>query len=170
MPRALVVHESVSANAEQIAFAVAEGVARFCPVDISEACEAPRVLGDDLRLLIVGSTMQSASPPQRCPDACCTNEATSCVIDRSDGLRGWLLAVCVPPGLNAVAFDTRADRMKLVRGSTCTLAVERLLYQIGVNLVTHGEEFVAAASNGPLKVAEETRARQWGLSVGRLAV
>ncbi|WP_201776640.1 flavodoxin family protein [Allosalinactinospora lopnorensis] len=52
--RALVVYESMFGNAETVAEEIAAGVATRLGVDVAEVSSAPRSLGGDVGLLIVG--------------------------------------------------------------------------------------------------------------------
>ena len=145
MTRALVVFESASGEAQQIALAIAEGLARRLPVDVVPAHDAPAQVPAEVRMLVVGGHSDGAT------------------------VHAWLDRVQLDPHTNAAAFEIRTDRPRL--SSTLDHAVrteEKLLRGLGATLAAPAEHFVVVDATGPLADGEEDRARRWGQALGEL--
>ena len=156
--KALVVFESMWGNTEQVARAVAEGLAGACEVDVLDvAAQVPSDLGG-VDLLVVGGPTHafSLSRPATRQDA----------VDRGApgghegrGIREWIAEL--PVGDVAVAtFDTRVDKVRHLPGSAARKAAKEVRrHHLG--RVVGSESFYVADTAGPLLDGELERARSW---------
>lgn len=158
---AVVVYESMFGNTRDVARAVADGLATVMDVQVSEVGSAPRRLGHDVGLLVVGAPTHafSLSRPSTRDDA--RRQAGGVTVSAGIGLREWLDELAeLPPGLCAAAFDTRVSRPRVPGGAA--RAAHKRLRRPGVVLVSGPETFWVRGTRGPLDRDELTRANQWG--------
>jgi hypothetical protein len=169
MAAAVVVYESVFGDAEKIARAVAEGLSSHLDVDVVAATNAPRHLGADVRLLVVGGPNHAMSMPRQATRESAVERYGAEIADTSTGLHEWLDRVQVSGGLSGAAFDTRMDHPKLITAMDhAARTEEKLLHRLGVTLAAPAEHFHVVDAKGPLAVGEEDRARLWGQAIAEI--
>jgi hypothetical protein len=158
--RALVVFESMFGNTEVIARAVAEGLSSRIPVDVVEVSAAPKEIGADVALLVVGGPTHAfgMSRVQTRQDA--TKQALGHVVSQGEGIREWLGDVTCPVPVPAVAFDTRISK-GWVPGSASRGARKRLRAR-GFTTTSEPKSFYVQGVSGPLTEGQASRAHQWG--------
>lgn len=163
--RAIVVYESLWGNTEQVARAIADGLASVAPVDVVSADAAPTQL-ETYDLVIVGGPTHafSMSRPSTRETAVQTQHAPR-IVER--GIREWLddvTAVFYP--ITAVTFDTKVDAPRLP-GSAAKAARHELRSR-GFDVNTASQTFRVHGYEGPLVDGELARAEEWGRSLGEL--
>jgi hypothetical protein len=169
MARAVVVYESVFGDAGKIARAVAEGLSGHLDVDLVAAREAPRQLGSDVRLLVVGGPNHAMSMPRRATREDAVQKYGADVADTATGLHEWLDRAEPLHGVSAAAFDTRMDRPRMVTAlDHAARTEEKLLHALGATLVAPAEHFHVVDPKGPLATGEEDRARHWGAALAEI--
>ena len=170
MASAVVVYESVFGDAEKIARAIAVGLASHLDVDVVAARDAPRQLGSDVRLLVVGGPNHALSMPRQSTREGAVKQYGAQIADTRRGLHEWLDAVRVDGrGTLAAAFDTRSDHPKLlVKLDHAARAEEKLLRGHGLRIVAPAEHFYVTDAKGPLADGEEERARRWGAALAEM--
>jgi hypothetical protein len=169
MAGAVVIYESVFGDAEKIAHAVAEGLSGHLDVDVVAAQDAPRELGDDVRLLVVGGPNHAFGMPRPSTRESAVAQHGAEIADTTAGLHEWLDAAVVPGHLAAAAFDTRLDHPKFVTAMDhAARTEEKLLHRLGATLAAPAEHFRVVDAKGPLAPGEEDRARQWGQALAEI--
>src|SRR5947199_3704204 len=112
--RAVVVFESMFGNTRTIAEAVADGISTLLPVDLVEVGRAPRVLPDDVALLVVGGPTHAFGMSRPDTRRTALTEAGRDLESVRTGLREWLASLRLTLVGTAVAtFDTRTHRPHL---------------------------------------------------------
>ncbi len=167
--RALVVYESMFGNTQQIALAIAEGIASRLPVETLEIGQAPSALPADVGLLVVGGPTHAHGMSTDETRADAARRAGTRLVSRGMGLREWLARL--GPGSTPVAaavFDTRIKGPGILWGSAAKTAAQ-LLQQNGFRLVQPPQDFLVGGPTGPLFdrliEGELDRARAWGASL-----
>jgi hypothetical protein len=169
MATAVVVYESLFGDAEKIARAVAEGMSGHLDVEVIAAHDAPRELGADVRLLVVGGPNHAMSMPRPSTREGAVKQYGVEIADTTTGLHEWLEVVSVPGRISAAAFDTRMDHPKFVtKMDHASRTEEKLLHQLGATLAAPAEHFHVVDTKGPLAAGEEDRARQWGQAIAEI--
>jgi len=169
MAGAVVVYESMFGDAEKIARAVAEGMSVHLDVEVMAAKDAPRELGADVRMLVVGGPNHAMSMPRPATRADAVTKYGADVADTSVGLHEWLDTAVVPHGVAAAAFDTRMDHPKFVtKLDHASRTEEKLLRKLGATLAAPAEHFHVVDAEGPLAAGEEDHARQWGRAIAEI--
>ena len=169
--RALVVYESLFGNTQQVAHAVARGMALAgWEVQLVDVVHARR--GHDLNcdLLVLGAPTHafSLSRPSTRADPVRRGAREE---GRSVGVREWLDDLPrAPEGAPrlAAAFDTRVTGVRRVPLNAARHAF-RELSRRGYTPVDHPTGFLVKDVNGPLDDGEERRAAAWGGTVARMA-
>jgi len=165
--RAVVVFESMFGNTRTIAEAVADGISTLLPVDLVEVGRAPRVLPDDVALLVVGGPTHAFGMSRPDTRRTALTEAGRDLESVRTGLREWLASLRFTLVGTAVAtFDTRIHRPHLP--GSAARAAERHLRQRGFRVVTRAESFYVDGTEGPLLDGEAQRARRWAEQVALL--
>ena len=139
----VIVFDSDYGNRREIAEAIATDLRTAGPVDITRVrTRAAASLPPDVDLLIVGS-------PTR-------------VRHLSTRVRGYLeqLPAKSLAGIEAAAFDTRAQGWKLLTGAASG-GIGRQLRKHGAHLVVRPESFQVMAKEGPLADGEVSHAHTW---------
>ena len=169
MAAAVVVYESLFGDAEKIARAVAEGLSGHLDVDVVAAKDAPRRLGGDVRLLVVGGPNHAMSMPRPATREGAVKQHGAQIADSSTGLHEWLDRAQVSEGLSGAAFDTRMDHPRLITAMDhAARTEEKLLHRLGATIVAPAEHFHVVDVKGPLAAGEEDRARQWGQAIAEI--
>jgi flavorubredoxin len=164
--RALVVFESMFGNTEQVARAVADGLAAAgVPTRVSEVSETPADLPSSVDLLIVGAPTHAFSlsrPKTRI-------EAVRQGADQSQvaiGLREWLETAGshADRPVRVAVFDTRVSRVRRLPAAAGPSAA-RLAKRRGFARVDRPVAFLVDDVQGPLVEGEAERATSWGRSM-----
>lgn len=158
--KALVVYESLWGNTEQVARAVADGIAEVGDVEVVDVGSSPRV-GDDVRLVVAGGPTHAFSmtrPTTR--DDAVTQGATH--HPGAIGLREWLAALPrADRSVPLATFDTRVDKVRHLPGSAAKGAA-REARRHGYRSASPPHSFYVEGTPGPLLDGELDRARTWG--------
>jgi len=156
----LIVTESLFGNTLAIAEAIGDGIAAVqgeAMVQVLHASEAPPALPAEVDLLVVGAPTHLLS----LPNAGSRSEARGGGAARvmPTGVREWIEAVAIPPGLRVATFDTSIpSRVGL---GTAAGAAARVLRGRGAE-TTVGPSFFVTGMEGPLADGELGRANAWG--------
>lgn len=163
MARTLVVYESMFGNTREVAAAVAEGAGLAGPVELVEVGAAPAALPDDVELLVVGAPTHAFGMSRPSTRKSAAEQTDKPLVSTGIGVREWLEGLGPCPGVRACAFDTRV-RVPGMPGSAAK-AVTRRLRGLGFALQGNPMTFWVAASPGPLREGELSRARAWGADI-----
>jgi hypothetical protein len=172
--RALIVYESIYGNTQAVAKAIAEGLSPVMEVGLVEVGAAPRVLGEDVDLLVVGGPTHAHGMTNPDSRANAVGKAGERQVSRGSGIREWLGTVQVGSRqIAAAAFDTRIKGPELLWGSAAKGA-EKELRGLGIRLVVPPSSFLIGGPTGPvfdrLLEGEVERARQWGATLAEKVV
>ena len=165
MIRALVVYESMFGNTEQIAEAIAAGLAEHATATLVEVGSAPTSIRDDLDLLVVGGPTHAHGLSDRGTRRDAMDHAIPPVVSDRIGLREWFDSLRSRPSVLAAAFDTRFDEPRWLSGSAAQAAVTQLRRH-GFRLLTAPHSFFVLGMSGPLVAGELDRAGRWGRTLG----
>lgn len=138
--RAVVVYEAESSSTQQVAFAIAKGLAHAMKVDVVEASDVERI-DVEVELLVVGGSTYL-------------------------GLREWVERL--PRAWHrrtAAAFDTHLHRPRWLPGPTARGVAQRL-FRLGYRLATPPQSFYLRSAPGPRRDGELARAHLWGEQLG----
>lgn len=163
MTRALVVYESVFGDARAIAYAIADGLSSAMPADVVPAAEAPPEIGTDVGLLVVGGPNHAFAMPRPSTREGAVTQHGADIADTTTGLHEWLDAVRLASGVPAAAFDTRSNHPRLlITMDHAARTEEKLLGNLGAQIIAPAEHYFVTDVKGPLVEGEEDRARSWG--------
>ncbi len=166
----LIVFESMFGNTEAFARDIADGLAstgaRVAVADVR------KVRPDDLRncdLLVVGAPTHAFSLSRASTRQDAVRQGAE--PDRADlGAREWLAGLT---GLVAedhrprvATFDSRVDKARRLPGSAARKAAKLLRGQ-GFELLDRPTSFFVLDVKGPAATGERSRARGWGVQLGR---
>jgi flavodoxin len=169
MASAVVVYESVFGDAEKIARAIAEGLCGQMCVDVVAAKDAPRELGPDVQLLVVGGPNHAMGMPRPSTREGAVKSYGAEIGDTGTGLHEWLDKMRFARTVSAAAFDTRLDHPKLItKLDHASKTEEKLLKKDGATLAAPAEHFQVVDAKGPLVDGEEDRASRWGKALAEL--
>ena len=160
---ALIVFESLFGNTEELARAVAEGIAAAGgDVEVERADRAADRIGDDVSLLVVGGPTHAFSMTRASTreDAVVKGAPDE---HAGSGIREWIERVEPRTALPVVTFDTRIP-VRMLPGSAAKSAAKALRHR-GFDRARQGETFWVVDMYGPLKDGELDRARAWGRSL-----
>ena len=161
MARAVVVVESMFGNTEAVAHAVAEGLSGLFLVDVVRVADAPAVIPDDVRLLVVGGPTHAFGLTREGTRLAARDQGAKSLTGVEVGLREWLGHLQPhSTALAAAAFDTRIKKTG-VPGSAARGAMRRLR-RLGLRAAARPTSFYVAGMAGPLLDGELARARGWG--------
>nr|WP_236700315.1 flavodoxin [Allosalinactinospora lopnorensis] len=148
-------------NTEAVAEEIAAGVATRFGVDVAEVSSAPRSIGGDVRLLIVGGPTHAFGMTRASTRRSAAEQAGRDLVSAGEGVREWLDSLSGgSPDVDAAAFDTRVRRPRLP-GSAARGARKRLR-RGGFRVIAPAVSFFVEGMTGPLSQGESQRARQWG--------
>jgi flavodoxin len=167
--RALIVFESMFGNTERVARAIRDGLRQYVPAETVPVNQAPDVVPDDVRLLVVGGPTHafSMSRPSTRQDAWKQGDV---VMPIEVGIREWLGALKPASGsaaLRVTTFDTRIAKVRRLPGSAARSAA-KLLRRRGYRMLGTSGSFFVDETTGPIHDAEIERAERWGQELGRL--
>ncbi|MEV4175974.1 flavodoxin domain-containing protein [Nonomuraea sp. NPDC049709] len=164
---ALVVYESMYGNTQQIAEAVARGLAAGMAAEAVEVGAAPALVGEDVRLLVVGGPTHAFSMSRASTRQSAAQQAGGALVSHGDGVREWLAALRTSSaGLGSAAFDTRIAKPRMPGSAAHGIAGR--LRRHGVRAVVPAQSFYVTGTQGPLVEGELERARQWGETLAAL--
>ena len=169
--KSLIVFESMFGNTEAFARDIADGLAstgaRVAVADVR------KVRPDDLRncdLLVVGAPTHAFSLSR----AGTRQDAVRQGADPSRaelGAREWLAGLTELVGHGdrpaAAVFDSRVEKVRRLPGSAARRAA-KTLRGLGFTVVDRPMSFYVLDVKGPVATGERSRARSWGVSLGRL--
>lgn len=166
MSRGLVVFESMFGNTEEIAKAVAAGLAEHMTVDVVRATPE-LIVQDDVELLVVGGPTHAFSMSRANTRSSAAQQGAPSAIGSGPGLREWLdgLNPRAGHGPAVAAFDTRI-RKRGVPGSAAR-AAEKRLRKLQLRVLAPATSFWVTGTTGPLLPDEQERARLWGQSLAQ---
>ncbi|WP_410661837.1 flavodoxin family protein [Amycolatopsis sp. lyj-112] len=164
--RAMVVYESMFGNTEQVAKAVADGLAPNAEVDVVNIDDVGSVAEADL-LVVGGPThVHGMSWPSSRTEA--GRQAVEGVRS-TKSLRDWVGTLDGVSGGNPVAtFDTRIGQPRWLTGSAA-MSVARKLRRLGFVPLAPSESFLVRTDKQEpvLRDGELARARDWGALLGK---
>jgi hypothetical protein len=162
---ALVVYESMFGNTQSIAKAIADGLSSRMCVEVVEVGDAPRVIGADVELLMVGGPTHAFGMSRPGTRQSAAQQAGHDLVSKGIGMREWLVNVRgESKSVAATAFDTRINKPR-VPGSAAR-AVQKRLSRLGFRIVAPAESFWVTGTPGPLLDGELERASRWGEKLG----
>jgi len=165
---ALVVYESMFGNTEQIAQAVAAGLARVMPVEPLEVQHAPSEGVERATLVVAGGPTHAFSMTRESTRTDAFRQGAT-QGSESTGLREWLDSL--PRGHHApkvATFDTRVAKVRHLPGSAAKSAA-KAAHRHGFEQAAKPESFYVDDVAGPLLDGELERAEAWGAELGELA-
>ena len=167
--RAAIVFDSMFGNTQQIARAIAEGLAEHGTVDLLSVDDAPARLSNDLALLVVGGPTHAHGLSNRTSRRVNPTQAAQGATAGRMGLREWLAKLAeAPRALPVATFDTRFRKPRWLTGSAAVSAA-RQLSRRGYPPAARPESFYVEHGPGPLLPGELDRARRWGGQLGATA-
>ena len=158
----VVVYESMFGNTEEIAKAIAAGLRPSADVIVLEVSDAPRQVGGDVDLLVVGGPTHAFGMTRRSTREDAGKQADGQIVSRGGGIREWLMSL--PGGRSGppvATFDTRIEKVRRLPGSAARGAA-RLLHRRGYRMIAPPQSFYVTDVSGPLAEGELERARRWG--------
>jgi hypothetical protein len=161
MARAVIVVESMFGNTEAVAHAVAAGLSDQFLVDVVRVADAPAVIPDDVRLLVVGGPTHAFGLTREGTRRSAMDQGAEPSTGVEVGLREWLGGLQPQStALLAAAFDTRIRKAGPL--GSAARGVIRRLRRLGLRAVARPTSFYVAGIEGPLLDGELDRARGWG--------
>lgn len=162
--RALVVYESMFGDNQQVAHAIAAGLAEAgVAAEAVEVGVAPTTVPAGIDLLVVGSPNHAWSMPRPSTRQDAAKQADGDLVSQGIGVREWLELAEVSSGLPMAAYDTRGSHPKaVVRFDHASRSIEKRLARLGGEPVAPAEHFLVADMKGPLEPGELERAQAWG--------
>jgi flavodoxin len=159
--RALIVYESLWGNTEEIARAVATGLALTMSVDVVTSDAAPADV-DRYDLLIVGGPTHAFSMSRATTRKSAVEERGAKTLP-TRGIREWIERLESTASTVAYTFDTRVDSPRLP-GSAAKAARHELRSR-GFSTPAKAVSFYVHGYEGPLVDGEVDRATAWGQSI-----
>ena len=161
---ALVIYESMFGDNQQVAQAIAAGLAaRGVAVDAVEVGAAPTVIAADIDLLVVGAPNHGWSLPRPATREDARSKADGDLVSQGTGVREWLDTASLPAGVHTAAYDTRGSHPKVVvKFDHASTSIEKRLARLGGERAAPAEHFLVADMKGPLEPGELDRAEAWG--------
>jgi hypothetical protein len=158
---ALLVYESMFGNTKAVAEAVLRGLAASgIEADFVEVSEAPRVLGDDVSVLIAAGPTHAFGLSRDRTRADAAKQAIGGLVSSGLGLREWIAGVKGTARPRFATFDTKVRRPRLP-GSAARAAAKQLRRR-GWSQVLPSATFYVSGTQGPLLPGEIERAERWG--------
>lgn len=160
--KSLVVFESMFGNSEQVARAIAEGLATYGEVVVRDAATSTADgVPTGIDLLVVGGPTHAFSMTRATTREDAIRQGARRGL-AGRGLREWLADLADDlEQLPAAAFDTRVSRTRGLPGSAARSAA-RVLRRRRCRLLTSPASFFVDDVSGPLCADELDRAHAWG--------
>lgn len=167
--RAQVIYESMFGDNQQVAQAIATGLAESgVPAAAVEVGTAPPAVPSEVDLVVVGSPNHAWSMPRPSTRAEAAAKTDAPLVSQGVGVREWLEAASLRSGTAVAAFDTRAARPKAVVAlDHASTQIEKGLRALGGAPLTPAQHFRVSDVTGPLEPGEVERAQAWGRSLGQ---
>jgi hypothetical protein len=162
---AIVIYESVYGNTRDAAAAIAAGLGIVPVLSVKQA----QAYDGEPDLIVVGGPTHIHGVATKRSRRAAVNSALTPVdpsAREDQGMRDWLHDLDHVDGLQAAAFDTRAQGHKLITGAA-SHGIARRLRQHGYDVIDTAS-FLVADTAGPLEEGELDRARAWGAKLGDL--
>jgi hypothetical protein len=168
--KALVIYESMFGDNQQVARAIASGLASAgVGVEAIEVGVAPTVIDPDVDLLVVGAPNHAWSLPRANTRQDAAAKADGPLVSQGIGVREWLVSAALPTGMRTVAYDTRGSHPKaVVAMDHASRSIEKGLAKLGGSRLVPAEHFRVADMKGPLEPGEPERAHAWGVALAGL--
>lgn len=168
--RAVVIYESMFGDNQQVARAIAAGLAEAgLTAEAIEVGVAPTTIDDGVDLLVVGSPNHAWSMPRTSTRQSAAEQADGPLVSEGIGVREWLHVARLPAGVRTVAYDTRGSRPKaVVAMDHASSSIEKGLAKLGGARLVPAEHFRVVDMKGPLEPGEEERAHAWGVTLAGL--
>lgn len=160
--KAVVLFESVYGNTEAVAKAIADGLGPIGEVALSRFEDAFEGVAEQADLVVLGGPTHGWGMTKPASRKRPNTEGYAV------GAREWLAESGQGAGKLAAAFDTRFGKPRWLTGSAA-VRIHRSLERSGYRLVAPPESFFVLHTEGPLRDAEEDRARAWGAELARRA-
>lgn len=163
--KALVVFESLWGNSEQVARAIADGLAEHAEVTVVDVRDAPALPGD-VDLVVAGGPTHafSMSRASTRKDAVAQGAPHG---EGEPGLRDWLEAQPRGGHHRVATFDTRVTKVHHLPGSAARSAA-RSARKHGFAVAAEPHSFYVEDMAGPLADGELERAAAWGRELAAL--
>ncbi len=158
--RALVVYESMWGNTEEIARAVAAGLAERADVQVVDVTEAPAAPGD-VDLVVAGGPTHAFSMSRASTRADAVKQGAPSAV-RAIGLREWLTHL--PAGADGppvATFDTRVEKVRRLPGSAARSAA-RAVRRHGYRLAAPARASTSRTHLARCWTASSSGRREWG--------
>ncbi|GLY29704.1 flavodoxin domain-containing protein [Kineosporia sp. NBRC 101731] len=165
--RALVVYESMFGNTRAVAEAIGSGLSEKADVEVVPVRDVPLRIGNDVDLLVVGGPTHAFGLSRRSSRQQAGQQAEAAGLPRPEtdvGLREWLEATPLVPGLPAAVFDTQ---MRNPFSGSASRPARRALRRLGCDIAPGTCSFYVQGNRGPLVDGELERARAWGRSLAQ---
>lgn len=158
--KALVVYETMFGNTEQVARAIAAGLAETLEVEVSDVWHAPADPDPGVAIIVAGGPTHALSMTRKRTRADAHQQGATHG-DPATGLREWLDALPERRHEALLAtFDTKVARPR-VPGSAGHAAA-RAGRRHGYRTVDRPATFLVDGTSGPLLDGEAERATAWG--------
>jgi hypothetical protein len=170
--KALVIYESMFGDNQQVALAIAAGLAASgLDAEAVEVGVAPTFVPSDVAFLVVGSPNHAWSLPRPSTRADAETKADGPLVSQGIGVREWLHQATLPVNTATAAYDTRGEQPKaVVRFDHASDSIEKGLKRLGGRRIAPAEHFRVIDVTGPLAPGEVDRARAWGATLAGLLV
>lgn len=164
----LVVYESMYGATRAFAEAIAAALEAAGPVrlvEVGEYADGPggSTVGDDVTLLVVGGPTHAFGMTRASTRADAAKEAGP-VISAGIGVREWLDALSLPPGLAVAAFDTKVATPNLP--GSAAKGIDKALRRLGGRPVSDPRTFRVHGKAGGVVDGELAKASVWGAEIG----
>lgn len=158
---AVVVYESMWGSTKAVAEAIAEGLAAAGPVRVVEVGEAGTDVGADVDLVVVGGPTHAFGMTRESTRADAAKDHPPVI--SSTGVREWLEAAHLPPGVAYAAFDTKVAKPNLP--GSAAKAIDKQLHKAGARRAADATTFRVNGKWDGLVDGELDRARDWGAAL-----
>ena len=159
--KALVVYESMFGNTEQIARAVAAGLAESMEVQLVDVADAPIEADPTIELIVAGGPTHAFSMSRTSTRADAVTKGAH-EGGTEFGLQEWLDELPAGQHTEKIAtFDTKIESMRHLPGSAAKGAA-KAARRHGYEPAAKAESFYVRDLDGPLLDGEIDRALHWG--------
>lgn len=168
--QAWVIYESMFGDNQQVARAIAAGLAEAgVPAEAVEVGTAHAAVPDRIDLLVVGSPNHAWSMPRATTRRSAAEQADGPLVSQGQGVREWLGAAQLPDGVRTAAYDTRGSRPRaVVAMDHASASINKALAKLGGRTLAEPQHFRVVDMKGPLEPGEVERAHAWGVALAGL--